>query len=71
MLATIGMNSAVAVIGRLQLSGYPAWLLWLVAHIYFLINFRNRLVVMLDLAAAYWTFQRYARIIIGRVRKVT
>jgi NADH dehydrogenase len=39
---------------------------WLTAHIYFLINFRNRLVVMIDLAAAYWTFQRYARIITKR-----
>ena len=64
MLATIGMNSAVAVIGRLQLSGYPAWLLWLVAHIYFLIGFRNRIVVLIDWAWAYWTFERSARIVI-------
>ena len=63
-LATIGRKAAVAVIGRLKLSGFIAWFVWLVAHIYFLINFRNRLVVMFDLAAAYWTFQRYARIII-------
>ena len=70
-LATIGRKAAVAVIGKLKLSGFTAWFVWLVTHIYFLINFRNRLVVMLDLAAAYWTFQRYARIIIGRVRKVT
>jgi NADH dehydrogenase len=65
-LATIGRKAAVAVIGKLKLSGFIAWFVWLVAHIYFLINFRNRLVVMFDLAAAYWTFQRYARIIIGR-----
>jgi NADH dehydrogenase len=70
-LATIGRKAAVAVIGKLKLSGFTAWFVWLVTHIYFLINFRNRLVVMFDLAAAYWTFQRYARIIIGRVRKVT
>src|SRR5205823_9464965 len=63
-LATIGRNAAVAVFGKLKFSGYPAWLLWLVAHIYFLINFRNRLVVMIDWAWAYWTYQRYARIII-------
>jgi len=63
-LATIGRNSAVAMIGRLHLSGYPAWLTWLVAHIYFLINFRNRLVVMIDWAWAYWTFQRHARIVL-------
>jgi len=62
-LATIGRNSAVAELGRVKLSGYPAWLVWLVAHIYFLINFRNRLVVMLDWAWAYWTFERYARIV--------
>jgi NADH dehydrogenase len=63
MLATIGRNSAVAVFGRLQLSGYPAWLLWLLAHIYFLIGFRNRIVVMIDWAWAYWTFERNARIV--------
>jgi NADH dehydrogenase len=63
-LATIGRNAAVAVIGRVKLSGFPAWMVWLVAHIYFLINFRNRLVVMLDWGWAYFTYQRYARIII-------
>ena len=63
-LATIGRKAAVAVIGRVKLSGFIAWFVWLVAHIYFLINFRNRVVVMFDLAGAYWTFQRYARIII-------
>ena len=68
MLATIGMNSAVAVLGRLQLSGYPAWLLWLVAHIYFLIGFRNRIVVLIDWAWAYWTYERSARIIISDKR---
>ena len=65
-LATIGRNAAVAMFGRLRLSGYPAWLLWLLAHIYFLINFRNRLVVMTEWAWSYWTYQRYARIIIGK-----
>jgi NADH dehydrogenase len=62
-LATIGRNAAVAHFGRVKLSGYPAWLVWLIAHIYFLINFRNRVVVMLDWAWAYWTFNRYARVI--------
>ena len=64
MLATIGRNSAVAVLGRLHLSGYPAWLLWLVAHSYFLIGFRNRIVVLIDWAVAYWTFDRNARIVV-------
>lgn len=63
MLATIGRNAAVAVLGRLQLSGYPAWVLWLLAHIWFLIGFRNRLVVMIEWAWAYWTFERNARIV--------
>jgi NADH dehydrogenase len=65
MLATIGRNSAVAVLGKMKLSGYPAWLVWLLAHIYFLIGFRNRLVVMLDWGWAYWTFHRYARVVAG------
>jgi NADH dehydrogenase len=68
MLATIGRNSAVAVLGRLHMSGYPAWLLWLLAHIYFLIGFRNRIVVLMDWAVAYWTYDRNARIVIGRGR---
>jgi NADH dehydrogenase len=70
MLATIGRNSAVAVLGRLHLSGYPAWLLWLVAHITFLIGFRNRIVVLIDWAIAYWTFDRNARIVI-QDKKIT
>lgn len=57
-LATIGRNAAVAVLSKLKLAGYLPWLLWLVAHIWFLIGFRNRLVVMLDWAWAYWTFER-------------
>lgn len=65
-LATIGRNSAVVdlalPIGALRFSGYPAWLFWLFAHVYFLIGFRNRLVVLLDWAWAYWSFQRQARV---------
>jgi NADH dehydrogenase len=68
-LATIGRNAAVAMIGRLHLSGYPAWLTWLLAHIYFLINFRNRIVVLIDWAWAYWTFDRHARIVLREVHK--
>ncbi len=64
-LATIGRNAAIAVIGKLRLSGYPAWLTWLVAHIYFLIGFRNRAVVLFDWALAYWSFERNARIVVG------
>src|SRR4029079_12094117 len=64
-LATIGRNAAVAMLGKGRLSGFPAWLVWLVAHIYFLINFRNRVIVMIDWGWAYLTYQRYARIIFG------
>jgi NADH dehydrogenase len=64
MLATIGRNAAVALLGRFRLSGYPAWLLWLVAHIFFLIGFRNRLIVLIEWAWSYWTLQRYARIVV-------
>ena len=64
-LATIGRMSAVAQFGKLKLSGLPAWTIWLLAHIYFLIGFRNRLAVMLDWAWAYWTHQRQARIVNG------
>jgi NADH:ubiquinone reductase (H+-translocating) len=63
-LATIGRNAAVVMMGKLKLSGYPAWVMWLVAHIYFLINFRNRIAVMIDWAWSYWTYDRAARIII-------
>jgi NADH:quinone reductase (non-electrogenic) len=66
-LATIGRNAAVAIIGKVKLSGFVAWLVWLVAHIYFLINFRNRLVVMIDWAWAYFSYQRYARIVIKSI----
>jgi NADH:ubiquinone reductase (H+-translocating) len=67
-LATIGRKAAVAHFGRLHLWGFPAWLTWLLAHVYFLIGFRNRVVVMLDWAWAYWRFERSARIVIEPVR---
>lgn len=65
LLATIGRRAAVVEFGRLRMSGILAWWFWLLAHIYFLIGFRNRLVVLMDWAAAYWTYQRSARIIVG------
>lgn len=64
LLATIGRMAAVADMGRLRLSGLLAWWLWLLAHAYFLIGFRNRLVVLIDWAGAYWTYNRGARIIV-------
>jgi NADH dehydrogenase len=62
-LATIGRAAAVVDMGKLKLSGFPAWIVWLVAHIYFLINFRNRIEVMVDWAGSYFTYNRYARIV--------
>jgi len=64
-LATIGRSRGVGVIGRLHLSGLVAWLAWLLVHIYFLIGFRNRLVVLISWAWAYLTWQRGARLILG------
>jgi NADH dehydrogenase len=68
-LATIGRNSAVVDLetpfGALRFSGKSAWLFWLFAHVYFLIGFRNRFVVLMDWASAYWSFQRHARVVAG------
>jgi NADH dehydrogenase len=63
-LATIGRMAAVVEFGKLRLSGWLAWWFWLVAHVFFLIGFRNRLVVLLNWTWAYWTYQRAARIVI-------
>jgi NADH dehydrogenase len=65
-LAIIGRRSAVADLGRLRFSGSLAWLVWLFLHIFMLIGFRNRLVVLLEWAVAYVTFQRSVRLITER-----
>jgi NADH dehydrogenase len=67
-LATLGRKAAVVQLplgrlGTLRLSGYAAWLFWLFAHVYFLIGFRNRLMVLTDWAWNYWTFARHARVV--------
>ena len=67
-LATIGRMAAIVHLGRLQLSGVLAWWFWLAAHVFFLIGFRNRMVVLLNWAVAYWSYQRSARIIFGNAR---
>ena len=64
-LATIGRKAAVADFGRIRLTGFPAWLLWGLVHVGFLIGFRNRLTVMLDWTWSYITFNRGARLITG------
>ena len=65
-LATIGRMAAVVDFGRLKFSGLLAWWFWLTAHVFFLIGFRNRLVVLLNWCWAYWSYQRGARIILGK-----
>ena len=66
-LATIGRRHAVVDFGRLHLSGLAAWLIWCLAHIWFLIGFRSRLVVGLSWLWNYLTFARSARLITGEV----
>ncbi|MEW6268293.1 MAG: NAD(P)/FAD-dependent oxidoreductase [Thermodesulfobacteriota bacterium] len=62
-LATIGRAKAVAEIGGTRLEGFVAWLAWLGIHVFFLIGFRNRILVMFEWAWAYFTYQRGARLI--------
>jgi NADH dehydrogenase len=62
-MAIVGRNSAVADLHRIHLSGFIGWCAWLFLHIFMLIGFRNRVVVMLAWAVAYFTFQRSARLI--------
>ena len=64
-LATIGRMAAVVDLGRLRFSGLLAWWFWLSAHLFFLIGFRNRLVVLIEWAWSYFSYQRGARIILG------
>jgi NADH dehydrogenase len=62
-LATIGRKAAVVKIGRVKLTGFPGWLVWSLAHVYFLIGVRNRFVVAMNWAWTYLTFQRGARLV--------
>ena len=64
-LATIGRAAAVADFGRIHISGFLAWLAWLFIHVFFLIGFRNRLIVMIQWAWSYLTYERGARLITG------
>ena len=67
-MATIGRKAAVADFGRLKLDGFIAWLTWLVVHLYLLIGFENRLLVFMQWAWSYFTYQRGARLITGGFR---
>jgi NADH:ubiquinone reductase (H+-translocating) len=64
-LATIGRAAAVAQFKGLRVSGYLAWLGWLFIHVFFLIGFRNRLIVLIQWAWSYLTYERGARLITG------
>ncbi len=64
-MATIGRSAAVAKMGSLELTGFPAWAAWLFVHLVFLIGFRNRVAVMFQWAYSYFTYKRGARIIYG------
>jgi NADH:ubiquinone reductase (H+-translocating) len=68
-LATIGRARAVADFGRVRFGGFFAWMAWLLIHIFFLIGFRNRFLVITEWAWAYFTYQRGARLITGANRR--
>ena len=64
-LATIGRAAAIAQFGKIHISGFIAWLAWLFIHITFLIGFRNRILVLIQWAWSYLTYERSARLITG------
>jgi NADH dehydrogenase len=68
-MATIGRSRAVAWIGRLKFGGFPAWIAWLTIHLFFLVTFRNKLMVLINWVYAYFTYGRGARIIFGGDRE--
>ena len=65
-LATIGRGAAVADLNFMHLSGFPAWLLWIFIHLVYIIEFRNRLLVLVQWAWVYFTYDRSARLITGK-----
>jgi NADH dehydrogenase len=64
-MATIGRSRAIAQVGKIKLSGFIAWMAWLVVHLFYLIGFRNRILVMMDWGWAYVFYRRGARLITG------
>ena len=67
-MAIVGRRSAISDLGWIRFSGVMAWLAWLFLHIFMLIGFRNRMVVLFEWAVAYFTFQRGARLITGQTQ---
>lgn len=66
MMATIGRNKAVLQTDHVKMNGFLAWMAWLVVHIYFLIGFKNRILVLFQWAWAYFTYKRGARLIVSK-----
>jgi NADH dehydrogenase len=64
-MATIGRSRAIAQVKKLKLSGFLAWLAWLVVHVWYLIGFRNRFLVIFDWGWSYFTYRRGARLVTG------
>jgi NADH dehydrogenase len=62
-MATIGRRRAVAMLDRMHMTGLLAWMAWLLVHIWYLIGFKNRVVVMITWAWSYFTYRRGARLI--------
>ncbi len=65
-MATIGRSRAIAEVGRFKFSGFAAWMVWLLVHVYYLTGFRNRVFVVLSWAWSYLSFRRGARLIVGK-----
>jgi NADH dehydrogenase len=65
-MSTIGRNKAVADIGKLHLTGFFAWITWMVVHLMFLMGFRNKLIVFINWVYSYFTYDRGARILLKR-----
>ncbi|HXX71808.1 MAG TPA: NAD(P)/FAD-dependent oxidoreductase [Candidatus Acidoferrum sp.] len=65
-LATLGRGAAVAALNGLQLSGFPAWLIWIFVHLLYIVEFQNRLLVFIQWGWFYFTYDRSARLITGK-----
>ena len=65
-MATIGRSRGIVEIGRFKLSGFLAWVVWLVVHIFYLTGFKNRVLVVMQWGWSYLSFRRGARLIVGK-----
>jgi len=65
-MATLGRKKAILQFGSMRSSGFPAWIAWLLVHIYYLIGFKNKLFVLANWAWSYLTFKKGARLIVNK-----